>query len=64
MRAWSPLLGLSDANVIVVDNASPDGSLEAVRDLALTAIQLSENGGFAHGVNAGWRAGSRRTCCS
>ena len=55
-----PLLGLSDVNVIVVDNASPDGSLEAVRELALTAIQLSENGGFAHGVNAGWRAGSAR----
>jgi GT2 family glycosyltransferase len=53
-----PLLGLSDVNVFVVDNASPDGSLEAVNDLALTAIQLSENGGFAHGVNAGWRGGS------
>ena len=54
----SPLLGLPDVNVIVVDNASPDGSLELVQHLALTAIQLSENGGFAHGVNAGWRAGS------
>jgi N-acetylglucosaminyl-diphospho-decaprenol L-rhamnosyltransferase len=53
-----PLLELPDVNVIVVDNASPDGSLEAVGDLPLTAIQLSCNGGFAHGVNAGWRAGS------
>jgi N-acetylglucosaminyl-diphospho-decaprenol L-rhamnosyltransferase len=53
-----PLLAVSSANVIVVDNASPDASLEAVRDLSLTAIQLAQNGGFAHGVNAGWRAGS------
>lgn len=53
-----PLLELQDVNVIVVDNASPDGSLEVVQHLELTAIQLSENGGFAHGVNAGWRAGS------
>jgi N-acetylglucosaminyl-diphospho-decaprenol L-rhamnosyltransferase len=52
-----PLLAL-DVRVIVVDNASQDESLEAVRDLDVTAIQLSENGGFAHGVNAGWRAGS------
>jgi hypothetical protein len=44
--------------VIVVDNASPDGSLAAVRDLPLDAIQLPSNGGFARGVNAGWRAGS------
>jgi N-acetylglucosaminyl-diphospho-decaprenol L-rhamnosyltransferase len=53
-----PLLAAPSTNVIVVDNASPDASLEAVRDLPLTAIQLSHNGGFAHGVNAGWRAGS------
>jgi N-acetylglucosaminyl-diphospho-decaprenol L-rhamnosyltransferase len=53
-----PLLEASSANVIVVDNASPDQSLEAVRDLAVQAIQLPVNGGFAHGVNAGWRAGS------
>jgi N-acetylglucosaminyl-diphospho-decaprenol L-rhamnosyltransferase len=53
-----PLLGLPGVNVIVVDNASPDGSLAAVSELALTAIQLERNGGFAHGVNAGWHAGS------
>jgi N-acetylglucosaminyl-diphospho-decaprenol L-rhamnosyltransferase len=53
-----PLLAAPSANVIVVDNASPDASLEAVRELPLTAIQLPHNGGFAHGVNAGWRAGS------
>jgi N-acetylglucosaminyl-diphospho-decaprenol L-rhamnosyltransferase len=52
------LLGLDDVHVIVVDNASPDHSLDAVRDLPLSAIQLPRNGGFAHGVNAGWRSGS------
>jgi N-acetylglucosaminyl-diphospho-decaprenol L-rhamnosyltransferase len=53
-----PLTGEPWVHVIVVDNASPDRSLEVVRDLPLTAVQLDENGGFAHGVNAGWRAGS------
>jgi N-acetylglucosaminyl-diphospho-decaprenol L-rhamnosyltransferase len=55
-----PLLGLPGVHVFVVDNASPDGSLEAVKDLPLTAMQLPTNGGFAHGVNAGWQAGSAR----
>jgi N-acetylglucosaminyl-diphospho-decaprenol L-rhamnosyltransferase len=53
-----PLLQIPDVHVIVVDNASPDGSLEVVEALPLTAIQLPANGGFSHGVNAGWRAGS------
>ncbi len=55
-----PFLANPDAHVIVVDNASPDGSLDAVRDLPVTAIQLPQNGGFATGVNVGWRAGSSR----
>jgi N-acetylglucosaminyl-diphospho-decaprenol L-rhamnosyltransferase len=53
-----PFLANPDTNVIVVDNASPDRSLDAVRDLPVTAIQLPRNDGFATGVNAGWRAGS------
>ncbi len=53
-----PLLDRPAVRAIVVDNASPDGSLEAIEGLAATAIQLERNGGFAHGVNAGWRAGS------
>ena len=53
-----PLVSAPDVHVIVVDNASPDQSLEVVRDLPVTAIQLARNGGFATGVNAGWRAGS------
>jgi GT2 family glycosyltransferase len=44
-------------SVIVVDNASPDRSLEAVADLALTRVVEQRNLGFGHGCNAGWRAG-------
>jgi N-acetylglucosaminyl-diphospho-decaprenol L-rhamnosyltransferase len=54
----TPLAGLDDVQVIVVDNASTDGSLEAVRDLPVVAIRRSVNAGFAAGCNAGWRAGS------
>jgi GT2 family glycosyltransferase len=52
-----PLVEESDLNVVVVDNASSDASLETVADLPVTAIQLAENGGFAFGCNTGWRAG-------
>jgi GT2 family glycosyltransferase len=52
------LAGRAGIEVVVVDNASPDGSLEAVADLPVTGLQLDRNGGFAHGCNAGWRAGS------
>ena len=44
--------------VLVVDNASPDRSPEAVSDLPVTLIESPVNGGFAHGCNLGWRAGS------
>jgi N-acetylglucosaminyl-diphospho-decaprenol L-rhamnosyltransferase len=52
-----PLAALGDVNVIVVDNASSDGSLEAVADLRVKPIALDRNGGFGHGCNVGWRAG-------
>lgn len=52
-----PLVGLDGVQVIVVDNASGDGSLEAVADLPVERIALERNGGFGHGCNAGWRAG-------
>jgi N-acetylglucosaminyl-diphospho-decaprenol L-rhamnosyltransferase len=52
-----PLTRLEHVNVIVVDNASSDGSLEAVADLPAQRIALPHNGGFGHGCNAGWRAG-------
>jgi N-acetylglucosaminyl-diphospho-decaprenol L-rhamnosyltransferase len=51
-----PLLA-SGVNVIVVDSASPDASLDEVRDLPLEAVQLGRNGGFAYGVNRGWPRG-------
>jgi N-acetylglucosaminyl-diphospho-decaprenol L-rhamnosyltransferase len=44
--------------VIVVDNASPDDSLSAVRDLPVDAVALDTNLGFSHGCNTGWRRGS------
>ena len=53
-----PLVGVDGVEVFVADNASPDGSLEAIRDLPVTAIQLDTNGGFAHGCNAGAHVGS------
>jgi GT2 family glycosyltransferase len=49
------LAGRPGIEVVVVDNASPDGSLEAIEDLPVTGLQLDRNGGFAHGCNAGWR---------
>ena len=52
-----PFVDASTLNVIVVDNASPDASLEAIQGLPVTAIQLDHNLGFAHGCNVGWRAG-------
>ena len=52
-----PLAGLEGVQVIVVDNASSDGSLAAVADLPVTRIDLEENGGFARGCNTGWLAG-------
>jgi N-acetylglucosaminyl-diphospho-decaprenol L-rhamnosyltransferase len=54
-----PLLEIDGVRVIVVDNASTDGSLESIRDLpGVTAIAADENRGFASGCNVGWRAGS------
>jgi N-acetylglucosaminyl-diphospho-decaprenol L-rhamnosyltransferase len=53
-----PLAAVEGVRPIVVDNASPDGSLEVIEDLPVRRIQLSDNRGFAAGTNAGWRAGS------
>jgi GT2 family glycosyltransferase len=55
------LAGSDKLHVVVVDNASDDGSLESVSDLAVTAIPLEDNRGFAAGCNAGWRAVPRPT---
>lgn len=57
-EAVEPLSRLSDVEVIIVDNASADGSLDAVSDLAVTLLPQPDNRGFAHGCNIGWREGS------
>jgi GT2 family glycosyltransferase len=51
-----PFVGLPGIRVIVIDNASEDGSLDAVADLPVLAL-ARHNGGFAFGCNAGWREG-------
>lgn len=53
-----PLAADDNINVFVVDNASTDGSIQAIDDLPVTVISLPENRGFAYGCNTGWRAGS------
>lgn len=53
-----PLLYATGVRVIVVDNASPDRSLDALAGVPVDTLQLDANGGFSHGVNAGWRAGA------
>jgi N-acetylglucosaminyl-diphospho-decaprenol L-rhamnosyltransferase len=53
-----PLAGLPGVGVTVVDNASPDRSLEVVADLPVRAIDSRRNGGFGFGCNLGMAAGS------
>jgi N-acetylglucosaminyl-diphospho-decaprenol L-rhamnosyltransferase len=55
-----PLAALSGVRVVVVDNASSDGSLETVADLPVHAVALPDNRGFAHGCNVGICAGRER----
>src|SRR5689334_14188199 len=50
-----PLAGQPGIRVIAVDNASTDGSLDAIADLPVEQIALERNGGFGHGCNVGWR---------
>ncbi|MGH2798630.1 MAG: glycosyltransferase family 2 protein [Thermoleophilaceae bacterium] len=58
-RCVEPLAGVEAVSVVVVDNASSDGSLEAVAGLpGVATIALEHNLGFAAGCNAGWRAGT------
>ncbi len=56
-EAVERLAELHDVNVIVVDNASTDASLERIADLPVTSLPQPDNRGFAHGCNVGWRAG-------
>lgn len=57
-NAVKTLAAENDVHVIVVDNASADGSAGAVADLPVQVIALPQNRGFAAGCNCGWRAGS------
>jgi N-acetylglucosaminyl-diphospho-decaprenol L-rhamnosyltransferase len=56
-RCVEPLAGRDDVKVIVVDNASADGSLDALAGLGVDTLALGRNVGFARGCNAGWRSG-------
>jgi len=57
-RCIEALAGDDRIDVIVVDNASADRSLESLADLPVTAVPLDDNRGFAHGCNVGWRRGN------
>ncbi len=52
-----PLVGLPGITVIVVDSASTDATLSTVSDLAVDAVPLPTNRGFAYACNVGWRRG-------
>lgn len=50
------LAAFDGVRVTVVDNASTDGTLQALANLGITTIPLADNRGFAHGCNIGWRS--------
>lgn len=52
-RCVEPLTEVGDIQVIVVDNASQDRSLDVLSDLDVTAVPLTYNAGFSHGCNIG-----------
>ena len=52
-----PLSALPGVRVTVVDNASPDDSLEVIADLPVDAVRSERNGGFSYGCNLGARRG-------
>jgi N-acetylglucosaminyl-diphospho-decaprenol L-rhamnosyltransferase len=50
-----PLAADPEFRVVVVDNASPDQSLEAVEGFDILRVARDRNGGFARACNEGWR---------
>lgn len=52
-----PLANAPGVRVIVVDSASTDATIESVSDLPIAVVGLTENRGFAHACNVGWRKG-------
>jgi hypothetical protein len=57
-RCIENLQSLSDVHLIVVDNASSDGSADVAAQLGVELVRLTRNGGFGHGCNVGWRSGN------
>ena len=67
-NGWDDLIGclrsllaqtVPDLEIIVVDNASSDGSIERAESALGTEIRVirrATNGGYAAGANTGWRA--------
>jgi N-acetylglucosaminyl-diphospho-decaprenol L-rhamnosyltransferase len=54
-----PLAALPSVRVTVVDNASPDDSVETIADLAaVDVVRAPRNGGFAYGCNLGVARGT------
>jgi N-acetylglucosaminyl-diphospho-decaprenol L-rhamnosyltransferase len=53
-----PLTRLPGVRVTVVDNASPDDSVETVADLPVDLVRSPRNGGFSYGCNLGAARGS------
>jgi N-acetylglucosaminyl-diphospho-decaprenol L-rhamnosyltransferase len=51
-----PLSREQSIQVVVVDNASQDDSVEVVSGLPVTVVPLDRNLGFGGGCNVGWRA--------
>lgn len=56
-RCVEPLAGEPDLNVVVVDNACPEGSTRTISDLPVEVVSMGRNAGFAAGCNAGARRG-------
>jgi len=56
-KAVRDLSAVEDFHVVVVDSASTDGTLSSVEDLPVSTIALTENRGFGHACNVGFRHG-------
>ncbi len=58
IESLSPLFSRSDIQIILVDNASKDDTVEKFKEInaPISLIELKRNLGCAGGNNAGWRA--------
>jgi N-acetylglucosaminyl-diphospho-decaprenol L-rhamnosyltransferase len=56
--AVEPLSRLEGVHPVVVDNASTDGAVSTISDLAVTVVALTDNRGFGAGCNAGAARGA------